>query len=46
MLIEACKKYQMWSEVVFLNASYGQFDQAIQTMIEHSPIAWKHDLFS
>ena len=46
MLIEACKRYQMWPEVVFLNSQYGQFDQAIQTMIEHSPTAWKHDIFS
>lgn len=46
MLIEACKKYQMWPEVVFLNTQYGQFDQAIMSMIEHSPSCWKHDLFS
>jgi clathrin heavy chain len=45
-LARACEQYQMWSEAVFLNSQYGQYDQAIMTLIEHSPSAWKHDLFS
>ena len=36
----------MWQEAVFLHAQYGQFDQAVLTMMEHSPSAWKHDQFS
>lgn len=36
----------MWSEAVFLHASYEQQDQAVTTMMEHSPSAWRHDIFS
>lgn len=36
----------MWSEAVFLHSMDGHFDQAVITMMEHSPSAWKHDLFS
>lgn len=36
----------MWPEAVLLHTQYSQFDQAIITMIEHSPTAWKHDTFS
>jgi clathrin heavy chain len=45
-LIRACEQYQMWSEAVQLHLSYDQWDQAIITMIEHSPSAWRHDTFS
>jgi clathrin heavy chain len=45
-LVRACEQYQMWPEAVFLHSQYGQFDQAVITMMEHSPTAWKHDLFS
>ena len=45
-LVRACEQYQMWPEAVFLHSQYGQFDQAVLTMMEHSPTAWKHDLFS
>lgn len=36
----------MWPEAVLLHTQYGQFDQAIMTMMDHSPTAWKHDTFS
>lgn len=45
-LIRACEQYQMWPEAVHLHASYEQQDQAVITMMEHSPSAWRHDLFS
>ena len=45
-LVRACEQYQMWAETVFLHAQYGQFDQAVATMMDHSPTSWKHDLFS
>jgi clathrin heavy chain len=45
-LVRACEQYQMWPEAVFLHSQYGQFDQAVVSMMEHSPTAWKHDLFS
>jgi clathrin heavy chain len=45
-LIRACEQYQMWAEAVQLHQSYDQWDQAVITMIEHSPSAFKHDIFS
>jgi len=45
-LIRACEQYQMWPEAVFLHGSYEQQDQAIITMMEHSPSSWRHDLFT
>jgi clathrin heavy chain len=45
-LIAACEKYQMWPEAVHLHSIYDQQDQAIQCMMEHSPSAFRHDLFS
>lgn len=36
----------MWSEAVLLHQNYDQWDQAIITMIEHSPTAFRHDVFS
>lgn len=44
-LIRACEMYQMWPEAVQLHMSYDQWDQAIVTMIEHSPTAWRQDTF-
>lgn len=44
-LIRECERYQMWAEAVFLHGVYDQQDQAVITMIEHSPSAWKHDTF-
>jgi len=45
-LIRACEQYQMWPEAVQLHQKYDQFDMAITTMMEHSPSAWKHDVFA
>ena len=44
-LLRACERYQMWPEAVFLYSHYDEFDNAVQTMIQHSPAAWQHDLF-
>jgi len=44
-LIRACEMYQMWPEAVQLHQAYDQWDQAILTMIEHSPSAWRQDVF-
>jgi len=44
-LIRACGKWHMWQETVFLHAQYEEFDNAILTMMEHSPSCWRHDLF-
>lgn len=45
-LIRACELHQMWAEAVLLHQTYDQWDQAVITMIEHSPSAWRHDTFS
>jgi len=44
-LVRACEKYHMWPEAVLLHQSYEQDNQAIQVMIEHSPTAFRHDVF-
>jgi clathrin heavy chain len=45
-LLRACERYKMWSEAVFLYVKYDEFDNAIQTMMEHSPAAWSHEIFT
>ena len=44
-LIRACEKFQMWEETVFLYSNYNEYDNAVNTMLEHSPSAWRHDIF-
>lgn len=44
-LIRACGKWHMWPEAVFLHAQYEEFDNAVLTMMEHSPSCWRHDIF-
>mmetsp|Transcript_41612 Transcript_41612/g.63509 ORF Transcript_41612/g.63509 Transcript_41612/m.63509 type:complete len:460 (+) Transcript_41612:402-1781(+) len=45
-LINICEKYQMWKEVVQLNLIYEQPDQAVKTMIQHSPSCFEHSTFT
>jgi clathrin heavy chain len=45
-LIVACERCHMWPEAVALHQKYDQWDQAIITMIEHSPSAFKHDIYA
>lgn len=45
-VIRTCELYQHWNEVVFLHCHYNGHDQAIEVMINHSPVAFKHDLFT
>lgn len=44
-LLRICEKYLLWSEAVYLHSNYDEYDNAINLMIEHSPIAWTHDNF-
>ena len=44
-VIRSCEQNYMWEEVVFLYSHYNGYDQALNTMIEHSPLCWKHDLY-
>jgi len=44
-LLIVCQENQHWNEVVFLYTHYDQYDNAIDTLIQHSPTCWKHSLF-
>ena len=44
-VIRVCEQCYLWEEVVFLYSHYNGYDNALHTMIEHSPLCWKHDLF-
>lgn len=44
-LLRICERFLLWSEAVYLHSNYDEYDNAINLMIEHSPIAWTHDNF-
>ncbi|CAE8586426.1 unnamed protein product [Polarella glacialis] len=44
-LIHACERHFLWEQVVFLFSHYDEFDQAANTMMSHSPVAFSHDQF-
>lgn len=44
-LIRVCEQNYHWNEVVFLHNHYNGYDSALNVMIEHSPLCWRHDLF-
>eukprot|EP01083_Nonionella_stella_P182989 659971_1 len=44
-LLQACKDNLHWKETVFLYTHYDQFDNAADTMIQHSPSCWDHEQF-
>lgn len=44
-LLRVCERYLLWPETVYLYSHYDEFDNAITTIIEHSPSAFQHDLF-
>jgi len=44
-LLQACKDNLHWKETVFLYTHYDQFDNAADTMIQHSPNCWDHEQF-
>lgn len=44
-LLRVCERYFLWNEVVYLYNNYDEQDNAIKTMISHSPSAFKHELF-
>lgn len=35
----------LWKEAVYLYSHYNEFDQAVNIMIDHSPIAYNHETF-
>mmetsp|Transcript_88548 Transcript_88548/g.255372 ORF Transcript_88548/g.255372 Transcript_88548/m.255372 type:complete len:1482 (+) Transcript_88548:892-5337(+) len=44
-LIQACERHYHWEHAVFLYTHYDEFDQAANTMMAHSPVAFAHDQF-
>jgi len=44
-LLSCCQENEHWNEAVFLYRNYDQYDQAVQTLMEHSPECWSHELF-
>jgi len=44
-LINACERHYHWEHAVFLYTHYDEFDQAANTMMAHSPVAFAHDQF-
>lgn len=44
-LIRICDQYQRWEGLAFLYVKYDEFDNALTTMMEHSPDAWDHIMF-
>lgn len=44
-LIKVCDQKQLWKPTVLLYLSYNEFDQAAQSIIRHSAVAWDHDTF-
>ena len=44
-LLRACQKFMLWKEAVYLYSHYNEFDQAVNIMIDHSPIAYNHETF-
>lgn len=43
--IKSCEEAHLWSELVFLYSHYDEYDNAINTMMKHSAIAWDHVSF-
>jgi len=44
-LTQACERHYLWEHAVFLYTHYDEFDQAANTMMAHSPVAFAHDQF-
>ena len=44
-VIRICELHYQWPEVIFLHNNQNGYDNSLMVMMEHSPSAWKHDLF-
>merc|ERR1711871_533508 len=44
-LIRACEEYQHWLELRVLYQKYEEYDNAVTTMIQHTPEAFEHAVF-
>ena len=44
-VLRAAEQAHLWSELVFLYDKYEEYDNAITTMMNHAPVAWKESQF-
>ena len=44
-LIRVCEEQHQWKELTYLYMQYDEYDNAANTMIAHSPVAWDHITF-
>lgn len=44
-LIRICEELELWKELTFLYVQYDEYDNALNVMVTHSPIAWEHVKF-
>jgi clathrin heavy chain len=44
-LIRVCEEQHQWKELTYLYMQYDEYDNAANTMITHSPVAWDHITF-
>lgn len=44
-VLRICQKFLLWGEVVFLHSNYKEHDNAVKTMMEHSPSCFNHEVF-
>ena len=44
-VLRAAQSAHLWAELVFLYEQYEEFDNAIQTMMQHPSVAWKEDAY-
>ncbi|KAG2382938.1 hypothetical protein C9374_004905 [Naegleria lovaniensis] len=45
-LLQACEANHLWAEMRFLYCHHDEPDAAIKVMMEHSPEAWDHSVFT
>ena len=43
--MRVCERFLLWSEVAYLYSKYNEYDNAVNVMIEHSPLTWNHEQF-
>ena len=41
--MRVCERYGLWKDSVYLYTNYDEFDNAVNIMIEHSPVAFVHE---
>lgn len=44
-MLRTCEKFFLWKEAMYLHQNYDEYDNAIAIMMEHSAIAFQHELY-